>query len=175
MPKKDALNDQEIEELINACETDLERLIIITLIYTGMRVDELAHLKKYWMDFRNDVINIPSQDGDWKPKTEHGSRAIPIVEARLKYVLNQYFSGNEKIGLSRTTIWRIIKKIGSRTSIKHGIYPHSLRSTFASILAYKGISEGSMCSIMGWSSIKTAQDYVKLFGARAKEELIRKW
>lgn len=175
MPKKDSLSDQEIEELLNACKTDRERFIITILIYTGLRVDELAHMKGYWIDTKKELINVPDREGDWTPKTKHGVRSIPVVESRLKFALNRFFKDNDEVGMTRTTIWRIVRKVAERTSIKRKVYPHALRSTFASILAYKGISEGTMCSIMGWSNIKTAQAYVKLSGKRAKEELTRKW
>lgn len=174
MPKKDALSDQQVEELINACRSDFERFTITTLLFTGMRVDEFSNMKKYWVDLEKMLINIPAKDGEWKPKTKAGARAIPIIEPRLKYELKKFFKSNLAVDKERTTIWRLVKNVAKRTDIKK-IYPHALRSTFATMLIYKGISEGTLCSVMGWSDIKTAQSYFKLSGQKAIEEMKRKW
>lgn len=175
MPKQDALSDREIEQIINATETDFEKFMIVTLIFTGMRVDEFANMKKYWVDFEKELVNVPKQDGDWRPKTKAGARAIPIIEPRLKYEIEKYFRKNLDVDKDRTTIWRAVKKVAARTSINHKVYPHAFRSTFATMLIYKGISEGTLCSVMGWSDIKTAQSYFKASGKKAIEELKRKW
>ncbi len=44
--KREPLTPDEATRLANACETQHERLIIWTLLDTGLRVAELAHLTK---------------------------------------------------------------------------------------------------------------------------------
>lgn len=173
--KKDALSDQQIEILLNACENDTERFYLTILIFTGMRVDEFAHMKRYWYDKKNNIINVPRREGSWKPKTKAGIRAIPIVEPRAKFVLDKFFEKNLEVGRHRASIWRVVKKVASRTKISHKVYPHALRSTFATLLSFKGMSEGTIATVLGWSSILTAREYVKLSGQRAKVEMESKW
>jgi len=44
--KREPLSADEANRLANACETHVERLVIWTFLDTGMRVSELAGLKR---------------------------------------------------------------------------------------------------------------------------------
>ena len=44
--KREPLSDDEVNWLTNACETFEEKFVIWTLLDTGLRVSEFAHLKK---------------------------------------------------------------------------------------------------------------------------------
>ena len=44
--KREPLDDAQIDHLVNACQTFREKLIISTLLDTGLRVSELAGLTK---------------------------------------------------------------------------------------------------------------------------------
>lgn len=55
----------------------------------------------------------------------------------------------------------IAKKIARHAHIFRNLYPHCLRATEATLLAYKKISAPSLKYIMGWQSLQAAEDYVK--------------
>lgn len=173
--KKDALEEEEIERLLEACKHTDEVFVITSLVYTGMRVSELAHMHRSWIRWQLEVIQIPEEWQGWTPKTKQGARAIPLIEARLKEVLRGWFALNEQVAMDRSTIWRMVKRVAERSGISRKVYPHSLRATFATKLAFNGMTEASICAIMGWSSIKTAESYVKISGARAVQEMREKW
>jgi len=181
--REDALEEEDIEKLIGACSNKLEKLIIIGLIYTGMRVSEFSHFKAGWIKWQNNIIQIPSQmpcscpecRGSWKPKSKNGARIIPIIDERLRAVLRNYFTLYDDIKMHRSTIFRKVREIASRTDIKNKVYPHSLRATFATMLAYKGVSAGTLMTVLGWGRIDTAQHYIQKSGIRAIEELREKW
>jgi integrase/recombinase XerD len=48
--KREPLSADEANQLANACETHVERLVIWTFLDTGMRVSELAGLKRSQVD-----------------------------------------------------------------------------------------------------------------------------
>ncbi len=173
--QEDALEDEEIEQLINACKTKKEKFIIITLIYTGMRVSVFCSMDKDWIRWQKGVIHIPNQKGDWKPKTDSGNRDIPIRDVGLTTMLKEWFTLYDEVGMNRITVFRTIKRIADRTNINKKIYPHSLRATYATMLAFKGASESAVRYAMGWSQFKTAQSYISNSGARAIKEIEEKW
>ena len=180
--KRDALEENELNELINQCQSvpekfSKEHFVVLVLAFTGMRADELSHFKPSWIKWQKGVIEIPSEEDGWTPKTIHGARSIPLKDNRLIDILKRWtYEYNFKpIKMKRVTIWRIIQKVASRTKIMKKVYPHSLRATFATTLAFKGFSASSIQHIMGWGSIVMAMEYVKSSGARAKDEFMEKW
>ena len=172
--REDALEDNEVDMLISAAKGH-DRDIITMLIFTGMRVSELTHMTKDWIKWQKEIIQIPGESNEWKPKTKAGARTIPIIDKRLIEALRSYFYHYEDIGYSRQTIWNKVKKAAENTKITHKVYPHALRATLATKLAHLGISATSLQHIMGWADLKNAEKYIKASGARALEEVRSKW
>jgi integrase len=77
--RDDALDDQEFEQLLEACDPKKprERLVILLAGDLGMREGEIAHLRRCWVNFQKGHVVIPSKDGGWAPKTKWGARTIP--------------------------------------------------------------------------------------------------
>jgi len=173
--QENALEKHEIETLLNNSKTSEEVFLITTLLYTGMRVSELSHMKRSWIQWQNLQIIIPKQEDEWTPKTKQGARTIPLIEPRLKEVLRSWFTLNENVAMDRSTIWRIVKRVASRSQLTKRVYPHSLRATFATMLAFMGMSSASIQHIMGWAKLTTAERYIQSSGARASEEMKEKW
>ena len=61
--KREPLNADEANRLANACKTPLERLIVWTLLDTGLRVGELAALKTQDIDWQAHRITIYGKGG----------------------------------------------------------------------------------------------------------------
>jgi integrase len=55
----------------------------------------------------------------------------------------------------------MFKKLALKAHIFRDLYPHALRATAATMLAYEKISAPTLKYIMGWSSLQAAEDYVK--------------
>lgn len=167
----------EVSRLYDACKSDVEKFVVGMLVDTGMRAEELAMMNKDWIRWQQGCIQIPSCDEKtgWKPKTKSGARVIPITDARITTLMRAWFTLNDNVGLHRTSIWRIVKKVAARAGIKRQVYPHSLRATFASKLAGLGMSAATIQNVMGWASIITAQIYVKSSGSIAIAEFKEKW
>jgi len=56
--KREPLTQDEANSLANACQTHEERLVIWTLLDTGLRVSELASLNKNNIDWQNHRLII---------------------------------------------------------------------------------------------------------------------
>jgi len=175
--KADVLEEHELDDLLSKCETNKEKFVVYTLVFTELRADELAQMKPEWIKWQKGVLEVPLQQEGWQPKTTAGARTIPIKDNRLLDILRQWsYNYNLKpIKMSRVTVWRTVQKVASRVKIMKKVYPHSLRATYATSLAYKGVSPITLMHVMGWSDLKIANEYVTSSGARAKQEIDEKW
>ncbi|MFP4019281.1 MAG: tyrosine-type recombinase/integrase [Promethearchaeia archaeon] len=159
--KEDALDEEQRRKLFDACEKNKETFVCKVLCYTGLRASEFTHMKNSWLDWQQESIHIPREDGDWTPKTQHAVREIPLMFEAKKLLYNHFQLRNE-IDMSRTTVYRIVRRAGRRVEGPFPkVYPHSLRATFASMLAANGLSAIDIQSIMGWAKIETANKYVR--------------
>ena len=181
------LTDTQINTILSNIKDPKEVILVYGMLYTGMRVSEFLHLTRSWINFNDELISIPKEmkcsctecsrlrGGVWKIKTKDGVRDIYIVD-EIKGLLKSYFSKYTSVLElipNRIIAWKIITGVGKRNGIK--LFPHSLRSSFATILASKGFSEYGICGVMGWSDIMRAKFYVKIAGKRVKDEFKKKW
>ena len=87
------LNYDEIKRLLNSLETNIEptyisRYMIITALYTGMRIGEIMALEWSDIDFKNKLIKITksysyTEDRIKDPKTESSKRVIRVSQKLL--------------------------------------------------------------------------------------------
>jgi len=181
--RDDHLTKDELETLFKACEDIEEKLLVCGLGQLGLRVGELAHLNKAWLDFQDDRLVIPSsmecdcrecqkRDGVWRVKTTAGARSISFRHfPTTREVLKGYFGAFDQVGKSRRTLQLKLKRIAKRTDLTKKIYPHALRSTAAMMFANAGLSAQGLCEIMGWEDLRTAQAYIARSGRTAAKEI----
>lgn len=187
--RQNLLSERELRRILNACGNPQERLVIWGLAYSGMRISEFIHLRKDWIDFDDGLITIPPTQpcekhyecrrngGLWKPKTPDSARSFPLLP-ELKPILEEYFADHTEIAElipNRTQAWRIVKRVTNRAGIKKRIFPHVFRGTLASILAGKDFDTLAIQSFMGWRSVHTADQYVRISPDRLKSLVARKW
>ena len=68
--KREPLTPDEANRLASACETHQERLIVWTLLDTGLRVSELAGLTREHIDWQNHRLMIYGKGGIYGTKSK---------------------------------------------------------------------------------------------------------
>lgn len=164
--KREPLTRDEASKLINACQTPREKVLILTMLDTGMRVSEVSHLTKENMDWQMHRMTII---GKGKKR-----RILPLTE-RLQSILENYLMANDRIGVDPTTIWREVKRVANRAGIRRKCSPHVLRHTFAVIALQKGVSIGALMNLLGHSDLQTTAKYLNLSPEMTLEEFKEKW
>ncbi len=165
--------EEDVKNLLLAADP-FWKLVIYLGLYAGLRKGEMLALEWPHMDFDRHQIKITPTE-EWHPK-DYEAREIPlhpVLENYLK-VWRQLCNGSN--GHRRILPWdqphnyfsikfsKLLKKSGvHRGSL------HSLRHSFASHLAMKGVDLYRIGKMMGHNSPMTTQIYAHLLPSSLKE------
>jgi integrase/recombinase XerD len=170
--KREPLTPDEANRLANACQTHQEKLVVWTLLDTGLRISELTGLKKENIDWQNHRLMIYGKGGPYGSKTKR--RVIPL-STRAQKLIEGHFSLEETVGITPRTIQRMMKKLANRAGISRTVTPHVLRHTFACNAVQKGISLPSIQKLLGHDLLSTTQIYLNLSPEDVIREFREKW
>ena len=76
--KREPLMPEEANRLANACETAREKLVVWTLLDTGLRMAELAYLTKTHIDWQSHRLMFYGKGGPYGSRTKR--RIIPLTD-----------------------------------------------------------------------------------------------
>jgi integrase/recombinase XerC len=159
---KNVLDRQEFAAMVGNAMTLKQRhrakiqAVLFFMFYTGLRYGELLRMKRADIDLAKGqaVVRIPN-----KTQTEHYVYFTPVVSE----ILARYFASEpETINAFNVTPWRLrgIVKYASRF-LPPGkkITPHSLRHSFANMLAESDINLRVAQKLLGHKSITSTLIY----------------
>lgn len=162
------LTDDEFDRLLDATIPPM-RAHYATLLYCGLRIGELLHLRPQDVDIENDRIRIRVHE-DWAPKGypryDRGVGDVPVHRIHLRPHLVHY--GDEYAGHGRTFFvnpytgsrWsyhafrrrlkRDVESAGMRYGNRHseGVTSHTFRHTLASWLAQRDVQLKKIAMIL---------------------------
>ncbi len=165
------LSIEEVEKMIGPGGEDPKEIrdsCIVELLYSsGIRVSELCSLRISDISLEKGIIIVTGKGGK--------ERLIPIGEAAIvsikKYLLfrreispkmtlpDQLFISRLGKGLTRISVWSVIKQRARKAGIIKVITPHSLRHSFATHMLANGADLRSVQELLGHSDISTTQIY----------------
>ncbi|WP_456395001.1 site-specific tyrosine recombinase/integron integrase [Thermococcus sp.] len=166
LPK--ALTKEEVRKLLSVISPlkKRDRLIVLLLYGTGLRVSELCNLKLRDIDFERGIITVKGGKG---AKDRMVPLPGPIIE-EIKAYLAMREDGSEyllveerrekKDRISPKTVWYILRKYGAKAGIK--VTPHMLRHSFATHMLENGVDIRVIQEILGHSNLSTTQIYTKV-------------
>lgn len=157
--------------------------LVVALLDTGMRYDEMAKLPWSSVDMETGVIRIYRSKVDSADTFYMTSRLIEVMRLRnenrserARYV----FEGKD--GEPRGYVYQGIKKAMERAGLNEAtvvaekggkVTIHTLRHTFASRLVQNGVSLAKVSKLLGHASITTTEIYAHLAPNEASEEAVR--
>ena len=123
------LTEEEFNRIIGVTESSRDNIMLKFMYYTGVRVNELTHIKKSDINFKDGITRIDAKFA--KRKKE---RLQPIPKTFLSE-LKRYceFLGESIILFEMTNqrVWQIVKHYTKKAKINKNIHPHSFRHSFA--------------------------------------------
>jgi site-specific recombinase XerD len=167
----EVLSREEVERLIAGAATPLHRIWLLTLYATGMRRDELVHLKVGDIDSARMLIHIRQGKG-------RKDRDV-VLSPRLLDELRDYcrranpkprtflFPGrgrrqNLDVPLQGKSIFDAVQQAARRAGIKKHVHPHTLRHSFATHLLESGADLHTIQLLLGHTDLKTTSRYLHL-------------
>ena len=170
--KREPLSDDETDKLINVCKTPQEKLIIYTLLDTGMRVSELSTLTKENLQWQERRILVYGKGGPYGSKSKR--RIVPMTE-RVYALFSAYFALSDKVDIGPRAIQKIVKKVANRAGITKPVSPHVLRHTFAVNCIKRNISTRTLQQLLGHDHLATTEIYLNLSPEDACREFMSKY
>ena len=172
----EVLSIQEIDEMANQIDHSSSaghrnRAVLEVLYACGLRVSECVELRISNVYFDESFIRVIGK-GNKERLVPIGSTALKHLKIYLKEershlnIKQEYsdyvFLNQRGTGLSRMTVFNILKDLAEKASIKKNISPHTLRHSFATHLVEGGADLRAVQEMLGHESITTTEIYTHL-------------
>lgn len=164
--KREPLTQDEATSIANACQSTKEKLVVWTLLDTGLRVDEFARLTKQNIDWQTHRITLRGK-GDKR-------RVLPMTD-RVRPLIEGHIGIDDVMGIPKRTAQDIVKRVANRAKIARPCSPHVLRHTFAVTALQKGLSLPALQKLLGHEDLKTTAIYLNMSSFEALREFEEKW
>ena len=169
---REPLRSEEADQLCHACHTPEEKLIVWTLLDTGLRVAELCGLTPTHVLWQQKSLRVSGKGGPYGKQSK--KRVVPMSR-RVQALLEPYFTLNDKWFIGPRQVQKIVKRVAERARISQEVTPHVLRHTFATLAIQKGISLAAIQKILGHDRLGTTAIYLNLTDTHVVEEYTQKW
>ena len=169
---REPLTAKESDRLSNACETPTERLVVWTLLDTGLRVAELCSLTSKDVLWKRRQFRLKGKVGQDGQKTK--ARLVPM-SLRVRALMKQHFALEKVFPVQKRRAQDIVKAVADRARITKEVSPNVLRHTFATTALQKGISLPSVQKILGHDNLQTTASYLYSAKVSVQDEFERKW
>jgi len=184
-PLPDILTEDEIERLVNACNTIRDRAMVGVLYESGMRVGELVTLKIKDVEFDNygGILILNGKTGSRRiriinstPLLQNWIKNHPLKNDPESWIWVTNLSKKTGSGwnrLSYSTIRGLLKILQLKAGITKRVYPHLFRHSRATHLA-KILTESQLKTYLGWTQrSRMAGTYVHLSGRDVDKTLLK--
>src|SRR6266850_565797 len=127
--RREPLTPDQATRLANACTTPEDRLVVWTLLDTGLRLRELAGLTREMIDWQGQRVRVHGKGGPYGSRSK--VRVIPLTP-RVRALLEPYFALHDAFDIGPKTIQRTVTRVANRAALRRSpngkpITPHTLR------------------------------------------------
>lgn len=165
------LSHQEVVRLLKCVPQLKQRVILLTIYATGLRVSEAIRLRPEDVDSRRMVIQVRSGKGA-------KDRLVPLSPLLLQALRDYWriirprdwlFPGERPLTpLNRETVTRTCRLAALAAGISKRVTPHMLRHSFATRLVELGTDLHTIQQILGHTRIGTTSLYTHLSATRLR-------
>jgi integrase/recombinase XerD len=143
------------------------KAILVALLDTGLRADELCSLTIADLDTRNLRLHIRAGKGDKERFTPISARTAQIIH---KYLTSKrdnltpdapLFAVEHGYRMTRHMLLKLVKTIGDRAEVPN-VHPHRFRHTFAISYLRNGGDPWTLQDILGHTDMTMVRRYLQL-------------
>jgi site-specific recombinase XerD len=167
------LTREELQKLLKATQSEVERMIALFLYNTGVRVSELVNFRVEDIDFENKSIAIFRGKGAKDRVVNLSEEFIKELKSFIKdRTEGPLFISHWNKSFSQRGIQKMVKRMAMRAKLPyiHKITPHSLRHTHAVHALQSGVNIISIKKHLGHENIKTTMVYTEIADDLVKKD-----
>lgn len=179
----ETLTTEEVERLLQAPRPvdayGVRGRALLELLYSsGLRVSEIADLTLQQINLQRGFVRVFGK-GSKERIVPVGRKAVDAIDAYLvsgrpsfvkSHTGSHLFLSERGRGMSRKTIWFLIKKYARDAGIEKTVKPHLLRHSFATHLLSGGADLRAIQEMLGHADISTTQIYTAVESRRLLEQ-----
>lgn len=177
---KNPLTEDEVRYLLqqpnrHSFAQSRDLVMMLLMVDTGMRVNEICSLEVRDIDFKTRCINLPAvKNKNRKPRTIPLSGEVSrllmdlIAENRDHFETNYVFVSNFGEPLNMDSVRNTLRKYAQKAGIDKTVSPHAFRHFYAKQAALNGMDIFTLQRTLGHADISTTRKYIQL----EKEDLI---
>lgn len=162
---KDFYSPVDIDSIRSVCKTAKQRVIVELLLSSGIRANELCHIKMSDVNFQNKSILIREGKGD--------KERIVYFNDICAFHMNKYLSKEKKNDcewlirkrgggmMNPRNVGDYVRSLGKQAHVNKS-HPHKFRHTFATVLRNNGADLMTIQALLGHSNISTTQRYISI-------------
>jgi len=181
------LSVREIDAMVAAIDMSerlahRDRAMIEVLYGCGLRVSELCGLRLSRLHFEEGFVRVVGK-GDKERLVPIGPEAIRettryVEEERVhlpvrKAAVDLVFLNARGGGLSRVSVFNLVKRLAAAAGIRKTIGPHTFRHSFATHLVEGGADLRAVQEMLGHASITTTEIYTHLDREYLRSNIMR--
>ena len=161
-------SDKEVERILFYIQNEdkvskRNKVIVMLLLYTGVRVSELCSIKIKDIDFLNYSIKIYGKGGKFREVPLKFDLADVIKEYIKDRDYNLKDSEYQIIGqrgaLRRDAINTMLERLTEEIGMVNKLKPHTFRHTFCTRLINRGVPISTISKLAGHSSVDTTMTF----------------
>lgn len=152
------------------------RAVLEVLYSTGIRLNELVHLRLGDVDLKNGLLRVNQGKGNKDRMVPLGQVAVRWIQAYLMKVRlevvkeeNHLFLNRAGIPLSKQMVEIMVRKTAKQAGILERVTPHVFRHSFATQLVRNGADILMVSQMLGHTRVDTTQIYVRAAGVDVKK------
>ena len=183
LPATELLRQEDVMQMLTACQSQRDRALISILWDSGARVGEILNLniRDVQLDEYGAVIVVDGKTGMRRLRlinavpdlqlwlNQHPNKNNP--DAPLFVTSRKY--GNEPKCLDIRTVQNMVKTIAEHAGIKKNVHPHAFRHGRLTDLVKLGFQESSLRIVAGWEDDSAMPAvYIHMSGADVESQML---
>ena len=160
--RPEVYSDEEIDQMLGACGPK-EEALLLTLLYTGLREQEVCHLSWEDLDLEKKVLRVTAKPEErFTPKTweeREIEMSDDLVESLKGHPRTSRWVFPTTRGKRHAHVYKIVLRVAELAKVRNA-HPHKFRSTFLTRLLQSGCDIANVQALAGHRSIKTTQRYL---------------
>jgi len=158
------LSEGEVRKLLDACQEPRDKALLMLMVDTGLRREEVCHLNWADVDISSGLVRVVRGKGGKARSVVVGIITRRGLLAYRKQINPQpeqpLFQTQKGSRLTNNGLRSLLLRVGKRAGV--AVSPHALRRTFATLSLRAGMNLLHLQGLLGHSTFEMTRRYVQM-------------